>query len=638
MTGVHEAIRRRHPDRTRRLTSARTTCAVAVARSSAGRAPGCGPGGRGRVPVAHLDAGCLVGRSSRSRVALRSALGWLQRLDVCSPSVVGLLPSAFVRGRMPRVGIIDTLAAGEGQLHRGLRSASVGTGDTNATDCDGRTIDRPSESGVAGVAVIVFVLLGALVMAAAVGGGGRPVARSRARTRSTRQMALSPDGSTTVVWSRSDGFHYIAQAVKSRGRRDTRGRAQPLSAGGGRVQPTCGGRHRREAHRHVGALRRVEPNRASGAAVGGGRDARHGTRPLNSSPRHAELAARGRPDGTATVTWDSSNGANRIVHVMRLSAADGTPGTVRDLSAVNGDAEQAQVAVAADGTATVTWQRSSGTDLIVQAVRLSADGTPGAVHTLSAAGRTSQQPQVAVGADGTPTVTWYGWNAEGTYHVVEAVRLSAADGTPGTMSDVSPAGQDSQSPQVAVAPDGTPTVTWNSFDGTHFTVHAVRLSALDGTPATVHDLSAAGADSYGQQVALAADGTATVTWNSWNEATHNYEVHAVRLSATDGTPGTVSDLSAVGEQPVRPARGDRRRRHNCRRVAELWRDEHHRADAAPGATGLHGAGDDRRRAVVLSVGTCACDAVGDRRGWSGRPGDQVPDRLGGRRRRSRAGL
>ncbi len=77
-----------------------------------------------------------------------------------------------------------------------------------------------------------------------------------------------------------------------------------------------------------------------------------------------------------------------------------------DLSATGQDGEEPQVAAAADGTTTAIWRRSDGTDDIVQASTRPAGGVFGAPVDLSATGEDAQEPQVAAAADGTTTAIW----------------------------------------------------------------------------------------------------------------------------------------------------------------------------------------------------------------------------------------
>src|SRR3954454_1603742 len=70
-------------------------------------------------------------------------------------------------------------------------------------------------------------------------------------------------------------------------------------------------------------------------------------------------------DGTATVVWSARTDGNLTVYMRRIGPD--APGPVTALSGPGQDALGPQVAVAPDGTATVVWIRSDGSSFLVQA-------------------------------------------------------------------------------------------------------------------------------------------------------------------------------------------------------------------------------------------------------------------------------
>ena len=70
-------------------------------------------------------------------------------------------------------------------------------------------------------------------------------------------------------------------------------------------------------------------------------------------------------------------------------------------------ASDPSVAVDPQDRATVAWRRFDGTLTRIESARVDADGVPGEVSTLlSVAENRLLDPQVAVGADGRATVVW----------------------------------------------------------------------------------------------------------------------------------------------------------------------------------------------------------------------------------------
>ncbi|HMI81377.1 MAG TPA: glycosyl hydrolase, partial [Solirubrobacterales bacterium] len=252
-------------------------------------------------------------------------------------------------------------------------------------------------------------------------------------------------------------------------------------------------------------------------------------------------------DGTATVVWSARSGANFRVFARRIDA-DGRRGATVALSAIDNDALDPQIDVAPDGTAVVAWTRSDGANLRVQERRIGPGGTPeDATRTLSGSGQHALDPEVAVAPDGAALVVWKRFDG---FHYLVQSRLIESDGTAeGTSQRLSEQKQDAVEPQVAVAPDGTATVVWSRFDGADSVVQARRVGP-DGTPAaTTANLSAAGESAIQPRLEVDADGNATVVWNRFDGA--SWIVQTRRLSPA-GTPGVVRDLSATGRSAAEP--------------------------------------------------------------------------------------
>ena len=128
------------------------------------------------------------------------------------------------------------------------------------------------------------------------------------------------------------------------------------------------------------------------------------------------------PSGAATVVWSAENGTD-----FAIQASTGSPGgsfsAPTELSAIGENAENPEVAMNAAGATTAVWQRSNGSNEIVQA----STGSPGAGFTvpvdLSAAGQDAVFPAVAMDAAGDATALW--WRSDGVDEIVEAAGYDA---------------------------------------------------------------------------------------------------------------------------------------------------------------------------------------------------------------------
>lgn len=254
------------------------------------------------------------------------------------------------------------------------------------------------------------------------------------------------------------------------------------------------------------------------------------------------------PDGTATVVWSSRGGGGGFSVFARRIAADGTPEAVRELSAPGQDALAPQVAVAPDGTATVVWIRSNGADFQVQARGIGPDGSLDAgAKNLSGSGQDADAPQVAVAPDGTATVVWQRFN--GSNYLVQAKRIDPDGTSEAPALTLSEAKGDAVEPQVAVAPDGIATVVWSRFDGSDSIVQGRRVDALGGL-GTTENLSGSGESAIQPQVALDAQGAATVVWTRFDGS--NWIVQGQRIDAAGVRQGGVVGLSAAGANAAEP--------------------------------------------------------------------------------------
>jgi hypothetical protein len=254
------------------------------------------------------------------------------------------------------------------------------------------------------------------------------------------------------------------------------------------------------------------------------------------------------PDGTTIVVWSGLAGGNFNVYTRRIPL-NGPSGPVNQLSSPPQDAFSPQVAVAADGTATVVWIRFDGANFVVQSRRIAPNGALEATKDLSVTGRDAAEPQVAIAPDGTATVVWKRFDG---FHFLIKERRIAPDGEllEASSNTLSATGQDAVEPQVDAAPDGTATVIWTRFDGSKTIVQENRI-APDGAPeGTVNDLSATGQNAVTPDVVVGADGTATVVWIRSDGS--NTIVQSRRISVGGVPNAATDDLSATGRDAVEP--------------------------------------------------------------------------------------
>jgi hypothetical protein len=209
-----------------------------------------------------------------------------------------------------------------------------------------------------------------------------------------------------------------------------------------------------------------------------------------------------------------------------------------DVSAPEGGARP-QVSVDPAGIATVVWEGDGGANVIVRARRIDADGARGPVLTISDPAAFGYEPQVAVDADGDATVVWEG---DGVVHV----RRITASGALGDIEDVSPVGEEGRAPQVAVDPSGNAMVIWNRPNAASFsyTIEGRRIDAT-GALGPVMELSGPNASPAGYRVASDPLGNSYALWSAGG-------VIQRRQVIAGGGLAPVFDVSAAGDEASRP--------------------------------------------------------------------------------------
>jgi LPXTG-motif cell wall-anchored protein len=148
------------------------------------------------------------------------------------------------------------------------------------------------------------------------------------------------------------------------------------------------------------------------------------------------------------------------------------------------------------------------------------------------------------------------WTGDGSNFIVQSASatITGSTATWSTATDLSAPGQNSNDPRVALSADGTKaTALWTRFDGSNAIVQSVSATitgsaAAWSSPAV--DLSAPGQQANDSQLALSADGTkATAVWTR-PDSTFTGIVQSV--SATiPRSPGAPAGVTATpGDQQV----------------------------------------------------------------------------------------
>lgn len=218
--------------------------------------------------------------------------------------------------------------------------------------------------------------------------------------------------------------------------------------------------------------------------------------------------------GRATVAWTGNDGSNARVQALRI-AADGIPGAAQMLSPAGAEAFDLDLAVDPQGLATVVWRKGPEGDVRVQAVRIGDDGAPGSVQTLSGPVGVLSHPAVTVDSQGRAWVLWsrQEGDPEDFRWSIQATRIAADDGQGPvlTLSDAS-----ASEPDLAIDSQDRAWVVWRDIDGAaHGTLKAVRIAA-DGSPGPVQVPDSSGSNAYSPRLAIDSLDRPTLAWSAPN--------------------------------------------------------------------------------------------------------------------------
>ncbi|MCW2738928.1 PKD domain-containing protein [Nocardioides sp.] len=326
----------------------------------------------------------------------------------------------------------------------------------------------------------------------------------------TPAVAVDAAGNATVVWSRSNGTQFVAQAST----RPVGGTwSAPVDLAAGRlihfpqlvVDPAGNATavwRRVEADRSVVQAATRPAGGAWSAPVDLSTDTVVDPTQLPDFPQVAVDAT-----GTVTATWSHFE-ANSYTVQAAARATDGTWTTPVDLSAPATSARTTDVAVDPAGNATATWVAGSS----VQAASRAAAGAWTAPVELSGTAGLRANPRIVVDPVGNATAVW-GSFAGGSYGVQTASR--PLGGTWTAPLDLA-RGEVFDTPALAVDHRGTTTAVWQSHDGSGWIVTSATREV--GAPwGKAVALSPTGPDSWDPQVTVDPAGNATALWSRADE-------------------------------------------------------------------------------------------------------------------------
>jgi hypothetical protein len=165
--------------------------------------------------------------------------------------------------------------------------------------------------------------------------------------------------------------------------------------------------------------------------------------------------------GNALAVWRRFNGSNDIVQ-SSFRPAGGVFAAPVDVSATGGSVLGPQVAFDPSGDALAVWERFNGSNFIVQGAFRPAGAAFGAPVGLSASGKDALEPQVAFNPSGDALAVWE--RSDGSNDIVQS-SFRPAGGAFAAPVDLSDTLGDAVEPQVAFDASGDALAVWRRSNG-----------------------------------------------------------------------------------------------------------------------------------------------------------------------------
>jgi len=169
------------------------------------------------------------------------------------------------------------------------------------------------------------------------------------------------------------------------------------------------------------------------------------------------------PTGNATAVWIRNTGVNNIVETKRYDVSSGIwSATATGLSQSGQNAALPQVAMDSTGNAIATWQRSDGSNTIIQTKRY--DGSwPDEAIDLSESGQNATKSQIAMDSSGNGIATWT--RSNGTNTIIQAKRYDvSSDMWSSNATNLSEDGKNADDSQVSMNSLGNGIAVWARAD------------------------------------------------------------------------------------------------------------------------------------------------------------------------------
>jgi hypothetical protein len=260
--------------------------------------------------------------------------------------------------------------------------------------------------------------------------------------------------------------------------------------------------------------------------------------------------------GEAVALWERFGGEEELIEAaFEPSVGASWAGSVAltKPEASKGEPAGQQVAIDGQGDAVATWSRTNANrDVVEAAVGRSATSTWQAPVALSGLGANVEEaPKVAANAQGEAIVVWE--RSDGTNEIVEAAAGQASSGVWKAAVPLSGKGQNAQEQQISLDGEGNAAAVWRRFDGTDYITEA---AGFDSDGPRLSGLAIPAGATVGQQLAFLVSPfdvwsvPATTNWSFGDGTSQSGTSVSHAYTAPGKYTVTVSSTDAVGNQTL----------------------------------------------------------------------------------------
>jgi len=262
-------------------------------------------------------------------------------------------------------------------------------------------------------------------------------------------------------------------------------------------------------------------------------------------------------NGNAVIAWEQSDGSNLQVFMSEYRSGSWThpSGLTDNISPDGQDGFSQKVAMDNNGNAIIAWKQNDGTnDQIFKSEYRSGSWThpSNLTDNISPDGQAARFSQVAMDNNGNAIVVWR--QNDGSNHQLFKSEYRSGSWThPSNLTDnISPDGQSTYNPQVAMDDNGNAIIIWLQSDGSNNQIFKSEYRSGSWThPSNLTDnISPDGQDADYPQVAMDNNGNAVIVWEQ-SDGTNDQIFKSEYRSGTWTHPSGLSDnISPDGQNAV----------------------------------------------------------------------------------------